>query len=44
MDGEELVLKNFMICTDIMKKNEMGWECSTYGGEKRRIQGFVMET
>jgi hypothetical protein len=29
--GEERVLKNFMICTDIMKRKEMGWECSTYG-------------
>jgi hypothetical protein len=42
--GEEPMLKNLMICTDITKKSEIGWECSTCGGEKRRIQGFVMET
>ena len=34
-----------MICTqyssgDKTEKNEMDGACSTYGGEKRRIQGF----
>ena len=36
-----------MICTlthycsgDHIEKNEMGAECSTCGGEERRVQGF----
>jgi hypothetical protein len=40
-----------MICThevligdDQIEKNEMGGACSTYGGEKRWIQGFGGET
>ena len=27
-----------------IEKNEMGWSCSAYGGEDRRIQGFGGET
>jgi len=27
-----------------MKKNEMGGECSAYGGSDRRMQGFGGET
>ena len=27
-----------------IEKNEMGRACSTYGGEKRHIQGFGGET
>jgi len=23
-----------------IEKNEMGWACSTYGGDERRIQSF----
>ena len=37
-----------MICTahkyflgDKIEKNGMGWECSMYGGEKRRLRGLV---
>ena len=40
-----------MICTphtvlfgDQMDKNEMGGECSAYGGEEWRVQGFGRET
>ena len=37
-----------MICTPNqmfqVEKNEMGGECSTYGGEERFIQGFGGET
>jgi hypothetical protein len=29
---------------DKIEKNEMGGECSAYGGEERRIQGFGGET
>jgi hypothetical protein len=29
---------------DKIEKNEMGWTCSAYGGEERRIQGFGGET
>jgi len=29
---------------DQIKKNKMGWACSTYGGEERHIQGFGGET
>jgi len=29
---------------DIIKKNDVGGECSTYGGEERRIQRFGGET
>ena len=29
---------------DQIKKNEMGGECSTYGGEERLIQGFGGKT
>jgi hypothetical protein len=29
---------------DKIKKNEMSWACSMYGGEERRIQGFDWET
>jgi len=29
---------------DKIEKNEMGWECSAYGGEERFIQGFGGET
>ena len=37
--------KNLIICTtyyshDQIKKNEMVWICSTYGGKERCIQGF----
>jgi hypothetical protein len=27
-----------------IKKSEMGIDCSTYGGEKMRVQGFGWET
>ena len=44
-------MSNFMICTahqifsaDKIEKNEMGWACSVYGEEERRIQGFGGET
>ena len=37
-----------MICTPNqmfqVEKNEMGGECSTYGGEERFIQGFGGKT
>jgi hypothetical protein len=29
---------------DKIEKNEMGGECSTYGGGKRRVQGLGGET
>jgi len=29
---------------DKIEENEMGWACSAYGGEERRIQGFGGET
>jgi hypothetical protein len=29
---------------DKIEKNEMGGECSTYGEEERRVQGFGGET
>jgi hypothetical protein len=29
---------------DKIEKNEMGGECSAYGGEERQIQGFGWET
>jgi hypothetical protein len=29
---------------DKNEKNEMGWECSAYGGVERRIHGFCGET
>ena len=32
------------ILSDTIVKKEMGGECSAYGGEKRRIQGFGGET
>ena len=25
---------------DQIEKNEMGWACSIYGGQERRVQGF----
>ena len=34
MTGEKRMLKSIMICPDLMKKNEMGWKCSTYGGRE----------
>jgi hypothetical protein len=41
--GEKYIMRNLMICTaplycsgDIIKKNEMGWTCSTFG-ERRGI-------
>ena len=42
-------MRSLMICTqyssgDKTEKNEMDGACSTYGGEKRRIQGFGRET
>ena len=44
-------MKSLMICTphnncsgDKIEKNEMGGACSTYGGERRCIQGFGGET
>jgi len=27
-------------CPGVKLDNEMGWTCSTYGREERRIQGF----
>jgi hypothetical protein len=33
-----------MLFGDKIKKNEMGWPCSAYEGEERRIQGFGGET
>jgi hypothetical protein len=32
------------IMGDQSEKNEMGGACSTYGGDKRRIQGSGVET
>ena len=29
---------------DQIEKNEMGWACSTYGGEETYVQGFGGET
>ena len=29
---------------DQIKKNEMAWACSTYAGEKSRMQGLIVET
>jgi hypothetical protein len=29
---------------DKIKKNEMGEECSTYGGQEKCVQGFGLET
>jgi len=29
---------------DKIKENEMGWSCSTCGGEKECIWGFLKET
>ena len=40
MAGEMDVLKNFMICTDIMQKNGMGCECSKYGERKEAHTWF----
>jgi hypothetical protein len=29
---------------DQIEKSEIGWTCSTYGGEERCVQGFGEET
>ena len=51
MSDENYITRSLMICTpynnclcDKIEKNEMGGECSTYGGEERCIQGFGGET
>jgi hypothetical protein len=38
------VLLTHYCAGDKIEKNEMGGACSTYGGGKRRVQGFVGET
>ena len=48
--GEHCITKKFMTCSfrqifgDIFQKNEMGEACGTYGRQKKRIQGFGVET
>jgi ribose/xylose/arabinose/galactoside ABC-type transport system permease subunit len=32
------------VCVCVFEKNKMGGECSSYGGEERRAQGFGRET
>jgi len=38
--GEKRMLKSIMICTYIMKNNEMGWECSTHERIEEAHTGF----
>jgi hypothetical protein len=33
-------VEELQICTNIMKKNEMGWECSKHRGERKTHTGF----
>jgi hypothetical protein len=34
----------FCVRTDKIKKSEMCWECGTYGGEERCMEGFGGDT
>jgi hypothetical protein len=38
------VLLTTYFSSDKIKKNEMGRECTTHGGEERGMQCFVVET
>jgi len=44
------IMESLMNCTahqilfGLSKENEMGGECSTYGGEERYVQGFGGDT
>jgi hypothetical protein len=49
--GEEYIARSFKICIlsqyysyDIIKNNEIGGVCGTYGRQERCIQGFGGET
>jgi hypothetical protein len=35
---------HLILCSDKIKKNEMGGACGTHGGGERRVQGFGGET
>ena len=43
IDNEELIFVLFIqyFSVDQIEKNDMGGECSMYGGEERFIQGFA---
>jgi hypothetical protein len=51
VSDNKYIVRSLMICTaheillgDQLEKNEIGGACSTFGVEKRCIQGFGMET
>jgi hypothetical protein len=45
--GEDCIMRSFINCTCLsyqMKEDELGWECSEYGGDEKCLQNFDWKT